>query len=322
MSIRGQQQVFRRSLLTRPGVAIVALALSGCGMPGGRFGARASDTWTHTYPLNKTGEVTIVNGNGRIEVEGVDGSTLEVQAERIASGATEQIARDLLPRIPIEEHATPDFVSIETRRLSGFLIGASYEVRYKVKMPRSATLRATTVNGFVFVTAMDGRVIAQTTNGGVLATQIAGGLEARSVNGGVRAQFASVGTAPIELRTVNGGVRLALPETAKATVNASWVNGGITVSGLQFEVKEQARRRFEGRLNGGGPSIDLKTVNGGITLGNHLDDSSLTRRGWPDLSGLAEKPDPPDPPEPPRPPRPPERPAPPALPERPDRFSP
>jgi hypothetical protein len=129
-------------------LAVVALGLSGCG-PMGPLGAKASDTWTHTYPLNKTGEVTIVNANGRIDVEGVDGSTLEVQAERIASGATEQLARDLLPRIPIEEHATPDFVSIETRRLSGFLIGASYEVRYKVKIPRTATIRATTVNGAV-----------------------------------------------------------------------------------------------------------------------------------------------------------------------------
>ena len=163
-----RQRRWRRSFQTRPmGVAVVAavvaLALSGCGMPGGRLGARASDTWTHTYPLNKTGEVTIVNANGRIEVEGVDGSTLEVQAERIARGATEQLARDLLPRIPIEEHATPDFVSIETKRLNGFLIGASYEVRYKLKVPRTATIRATTVNGGVTVTGVSGRVIAQTT---------------------------------------------------------------------------------------------------------------------------------------------------------------
>jgi hypothetical protein len=292
MSIHGLRRVSRRSLLTRPaGLAVVALSLSGCGVPVGPLGAKASDSWTHTYPLSKTGEVTIVNANGRIEVEGVDGSTLEVQAERIASGVTEQLARDLLPRIPIEEHATPDFVSIETRRLNGFLIGASYEVRYKVKIPRTATIRATTVNGLVSVTAMEGRVIAQTTNGGVRATEIAGGIEARSVNGGVRVQFASLGGSRVELTTVNGGVRVALPETAKATVSASWINGGITVSGLQFEVREQAKRRFEGRLNGGGASIELKTVNGGISLGTRLDDSSMSRRGRGDLSGPAEAPD-------------------------------
>jgi hypothetical protein len=261
------------------GVAAAALFLTGCGIPVGPLGARATDAWTHTYSLNRTGEVTIVNANGRIEVEGADGTTVEVHAEKIARGATEQIAHDLLPRIPIEEHATPDFVSIETRRMSGFLIGAGYEVRYKVRMPRGATIRATTVNGGVSIAGMDGRVIARTTNGGVVATGIGGALEARSVNGGVRVQFASVGTGPADLRTVNGGVRVALPETAKATVSATWVNGGMNVSGLQFEVTDQSRRRFEGRLNGGGTTIEVATVNGGITFGHELD-TARPGHGW------------------------------------------
>ena len=262
------------------GLALATVVLPGCGIPVGH-GPSVSDSWTHTYPLSTTGEVTIVNANGRIEVEGVEGGTVEVEAEKIARGATEQIARDLLPRIPIDERATPDFISIETRRLNGFLIGASYEVRYHVKMPRGATLRATTVNGGVSVKGMDGRVIARTTNGGVTATGMGGAVEARSVNGGVRVQFTSLGAGSVELRTVNGGVRVALPETAKATVSASWVNGGINLSGLPFEVREQARRRFEGRLNGGGATIEVATVNGGITLGTELDKSSSgPGRGW------------------------------------------
>ena len=51
------------------------------------------------------------------------------------------------------------------------MIGAGFEVRYHVKAPKKATIRATTVNGGVMVTALSGRVIAQTTNGGVLATE-------------------------------------------------------------------------------------------------------------------------------------------------------
>jgi putative adhesin len=285
MSVHGLQRWFRGSLLAFP---VVALAVSGCGVQIGPFRGKASETWTHTYPLTKAGEVTIVNVNGKVDVEGVDGSTLEVRAERIASGATEQLARDLLPRIPIEEHATPDFVSIETKRITGVLIGASFEVRYHVKAPRTATLRATTVNGGVTVTAMDGRVIAQTTNGGVVATEIGGGIEARTVNGGVRVQLASTGGGRVELTTINGGVRLALPETSKATVSATWINGGMTMSGLRFEVNEESKRRFEGRLNGGGTPIELRTVNGGITIGARLDESEGPRRGRADadLSGL------------------------------------
>jgi hypothetical protein len=280
MVIHGLRRRSGRSLAA--GLVSLALAstvLSGCGIPGAPGGPRVSETWTHTYPLTRTGEVTIVNANGRIEVEGVEGNTVEIQAEKIARGATEQIARDLLPRIPIDERATPDFVSVETRRINGFLIGASYEVRYKVKMPKGATIRATTTNGGVSINGMDGRVIARTTNGGIIATQIAGGIEARSVNGGVRVQFVSTGTQPAELRTVNGGIHVALPATAKATVKATWVNGGINLTGLPFEIQEQAKRRFEGRLNGGGPSIEMATVNGGITIGSDLD-KSRHGTGW------------------------------------------
>jgi hypothetical protein len=285
MVIHGLRRRSGRSLAAGSvSAALAAVVLSGCGIPVGPHGPRVSETWTHTYPLSSTGEVTIVNANGRIEVEGVPGNTVAIEAEKIARGATEQIARDLLPRIPIDERVMPDFVSVETRRLNGFLIGASYEVRYRVKMPRTATLRATTVNGGVWVKTMDGRVIARTTNGGIVATEMSGAVEARSVNGGVRVQFASLGTEPVELRTVNGGVRVAMPQTAKATVNASWVNGGISLSGLQFEVREQARRRFEGRLNGGGANIEVATVNGGITLSTELDKSSGPGRGWGELT--------------------------------------
>jgi hypothetical protein len=291
MSVPGLQRRSRRSLTAFPVLVVASMAAAGCGVGIGPFLGKASDTWTHTYPLSQSGEVTIVNVNGKVDVEGVDGSTLEVQAERIARGATDQVARDLLPRIPIEEHATPDFVSIETKRISGFLIGASFEVRYHVKAPRTATVRATTVNGVVTVTAMDGRVIAQTTNGGVVAKEIGGGIEARTVNGGVRVQLASQGRgrdshARVDLTTINGGVHLALPETAKATVTATWVNGGVTISGLHFEVKDQSKRHFEGDLNGGGMPIAMTTVNGGVTLGTSLDESPGTRRGRMDLSDL------------------------------------
>ncbi len=290
MSVQGLQRRSRRSPLAFSVLIVASVAAAGCVGMGPLLG-RASETWTHTYPLGETGEVTIVNVNGKVDVEGVDGSTLEVQAERIARGATDQIARDLLQRIPIEEHATKDFVSVETKRISGWLIGASFEVRYHVKAPRTATVRATTVNGGVTVTAMDGRVIAQTTNGGVVAKEIGGAIEARTVNGGVRVQLAPQSRggdadAKIKLTTVNGGVRLALPETAKASVTASWVNGGMTISGLHFEVKEQSKRHFEGDLNGGGVRITMNTVNGGVTVGSGLDESPSSRRGQAELSDL------------------------------------
>jgi hypothetical protein len=253
----------------RVGVVVLplAIALAGCDISLGHLTARATDEWTRTYPLSAGGEVRIVNTNGKVEVEGVEGSTVEVRAERIARGATDAAARELLPKIVIREDVKPDRVSLETERMSGIMIGVGFEVRYHVRAPKNAVVNVTNTNGLVAVTSFGGKVVAHTTNGGVNGKNLTGGVDARSTNGGVTVDMASVGAEPISLRTTNGGVTLMLPESAKATLSASCTNGGISVSALDnLEVTEKSRRRFEGRLNGGGTAIDVETTNGGIRV--------------------------------------------------------
>ena len=55
-----------------------ALLLAGCDMSIGHLTGRATDEWTHRYPLSPNGEVRIVNTNGKIEVEGTDAATLDM----------------------------------------------------------------------------------------------------------------------------------------------------------------------------------------------------------------------------------------------------
>ena len=103
------------------------------------------------------GEVRIVNTNGTIDVEGVEGADLEVRAERVARAATDTGAAELLPRISIKEDVTPDRVSIETERMSGIMIGASFEVDYHVRAPKNAVVTVTNTNGVIGLTALGGK---------------------------------------------------------------------------------------------------------------------------------------------------------------------
>jgi len=266
----------------------LAVTLAGCDVSLGNLSARATEEWTHTYPLTAGGEIRIINTNGRIDIEGVDGTTLEVRAERIAKGATDSAARELLPRIVIREDIKPDRVTLETERMSGIMIGAGFEVRYHVRAPKNALVNVTNTNGQVVVGGIGGKVVAHTTNGGVKGTALTGGVDARSTNGGVSIEMASVGPDRISLETTNGGVTLMLPENAKATVSASCTNGGISVGSLDnFEVSEKSRRHLEGRLNGGGTEIELQTTNGGIRLRSR--DTINTRT---DTDAKAERDDP------------------------------
>lgn len=245
----------------------LAVALAGCDVSLGNLTARATDEWTHTYPLTPGGEVRIVNTNGRIDVEGVDGSTLEVRAERIARGATDSAAKELLPRIVIKEDVKPDRVTLETERMSGIMIGAGFEVRYHVRAPKNALVNVTNTNGQVVVNALSGKVIAHTTNGAVKGTNLTGGVDGETTNGSVSIDMASLGRERVSLETTNGSVTLMLPEQAKATVSASVTNGGINVGSLDnFEVTEKSRRRLEGKMNGGGAEVALHTTNGSIRV--------------------------------------------------------
>jgi hypothetical protein len=258
--------------LTLAGVILsLGTALAACDMAHGRLLGRATDEWTHSYPLTAGGEIRIGNTNGRIEVEGTDGSTVEVRAERIARAATDEGARELLPRIGIREDVKPDRVSIETERMNGIMLGASYEVRYFVRAPKAAAINVSNTNGVVVLKGLSGKVNARTTNGGVRGRDLTGIVEASTTNGGVVLDFASVGSERISARTTNGGVTIALPESAKADVTATWTNGGISLSNLKMEVSERGKRRFEGRMNGGGAPIELHTTNGGIRIKNHVD---------------------------------------------------
>src|SRR5256714_118658 len=203
-----------RSLPALAAAVITAAALAGCGIHG-HYNAEARDTWTRSYTLSKTGEVSVANVNGRVVVEAVDGSTVQVEAERISRAATDQLAKELLPRIPINDRSTPDLVFVETGRINGILIGASYEVRYHVRVPKTATVRATTVNGGVDVRGLAGRTTARTTNGGIRADKMTGNLEARTVNGGGRAQVDALGPGGITVSVGNGRLYVSLPQNAE-----------------------------------------------------------------------------------------------------------
>ena len=242
----------------------LALALAGC-VRMGPLAGRATDEWTKTYPLTAGGELHVRNTNGRVEITGRNGSTVEVHAVRIARAVTDEGARQLLPRVTIKEDITPARISLETERM-GIMVGAGFEVQYQIKVPQGAVVDATTTNGQIVLSALDGKVTARSTNGGVKATDLSGPVDARSTNGQVAVDLKSLGPDKIYLGTTNGGVLLTLPDEAKADVTATWTNGGFSITGLKLDASKEARRRIEGTINGGGTPIELHTTNGGIRV--------------------------------------------------------
>jgi hypothetical protein len=146
---------------------LAVVLLAGCHVPAERVSARAEDVWTRSYPLAEGGQFEVVNARGGIEIAGGPGETVEVRAERTARATSEAAARDLLPNIEIRAEATPARVFVRTEGVQGLLVGADYEVMYRVKVPAYAIVRARTANGDIAVSGVSGRVVASTANGDV-----------------------------------------------------------------------------------------------------------------------------------------------------------
>ena len=227
---------------------------------------RASDEWQRTFQVPAGGRFEVVKVNGQVQVEGTAGSEVSVRAERIAKASTDESAKELLSKVEIAETRTADGVKLETKAPKNWGRGG-VEVRYFVKVPAGLRVVAQTTNGGIKLATLPNQVTASTTNGGVSGTDLSGAVEATTTNGGIDLKFGAVAEGGIKAETVNGGVVVMVPKTAKANLHASVVNGGLSVGDLPVEViGEQSRRRLEGKLNGGGPRIEIGAVNGGVRL--------------------------------------------------------
>ena len=264
-----------RSIPTRLRAAALilpaALAIStGCDIAMADFREKESAEWRKSYELSPGGRVEIGNVNGRIKVRTGEGNTVEVVALKTAKASSVDAAKQTLGRIEIRESSSAEGVKVDThfdRAASSMFSHSNWQVEYTVRVPVSANVKLSTVNGGVEVTGVSGRVVAEATNGGVIARGISGTIEASTTNGGVEVDLARVDPGGAKLECTNGGIVLGLPTDSSATLSARVTNGGIDTGGLSIMSRgENSRRRLDGDLNGGGPRISMECTNGGIEL--------------------------------------------------------
>ena len=229
--------------------------------------ATAKDDWVRAYKLADGGELNITNPRGSVDIQAVDGETLEIRVERIVHGVTEAAAKEILPRLEMVEEATPQRVLVSGERLGGIVIGVSVEMHFHVRAPRSAVVRARTSGGEMNVKGFSGHVVLNGSNGALRAEELSGGIETRWVNGGVNIGLSAIGNQLVDVRVTNGQLNLAVAQTINANLSATATNGRIDVKAAKFEpLGDQTSRRVRGRLNAGGVPIELTAVNGNITV--------------------------------------------------------
>jgi DUF4097 and DUF4098 domain-containing protein YvlB len=289
----------------RSGAAILALAVAGSTACSINLNAEQYVNKEHkTFAVTGKADVELKTFDGSIEVTSWDKPEVAVTIERRADTQAEAEALKVTAeqsgnRVVI--HAVKPERS-ESQVQVGFHHGRS--VRFVVSVPRTTDLNATSGDGSISVSGITGRVDARSGDGSIATSDISGdvgldtgdgsisadnvtgdlkintgdgsvsvkgqprGLIAHTGDGSVSVDVTSATTAAgdWELTTGDGGIHVTLPANFNAQLDAHTGDGGIDANDFGLRATGEDRNDLRGAIGSGGPTLRLRTGDGGITL--------------------------------------------------------
>jgi DUF4097 and DUF4098 domain-containing protein YvlB len=214
--------------------------------------------------LGSPGALSIDAGrNGGVTVKGWSQNQMLVRAKIEVWAETESDASLLAGQVRTE-------ISAGVLRATGPETNdnRSWSVSWEVFAPHTTDLKMAAHNGGVSVSDVRGRLDLSSHNGGISVARVEGEIKANTHNGGVHVTEVLSHTSRIQLESHNGGIQLSLPASFSAQVHGETGNGSIQSDfAMPVLVKGERRPRVvDFTIGGGGPSIQLKTNNGGVVI--------------------------------------------------------
>ena len=141
---------------------------------------------------------------------------------------------------------------------------------YRINVPRRTDLDLNASNGGITISGVSGNLRFDTTNGGVRLADLGGRVNGRHANGGLTVDLSGDrwDGEGIDVETSNGGVTLAIPDNYNAELEARTINGGLRIDfPITIQGELSARRGITTTLGSGGPTVRVRTNNGGLKIG-------------------------------------------------------
>ncbi len=142
----------------------------------------------------------------------------------------------------------------------------------------SGKVTMSTAGGDLELKGASGRVVARTSGGDVRLRGVTGSIAASTAGGEVDAELVPSGKGDSKLTSAGGNIRLAVPENAKVTIEATIRIDGWGRRADRYKVRSEFKQesyetdtdageiRAVYKLNGGGDTIEVQTVNADIEL--------------------------------------------------------
>jgi hypothetical protein len=248
----------------------------------------ASAAFAQTERRSFQGVKTVVVDNviGSIDVEGVAGTTVDVEATRKEERSS---ARNAEVKLDMRQEGDKLILLVDGPFRCKCGDGSIHmrgdddlHVRYdfKLRVPRDARVELKTVtSGDVKARNLAGDFKVRNVNGAIDMTGISGSGEAHTVNGKVNVAFDRKPTAPCSFKSVNGKLTISGPADFGGDARIKTLNGGIYTdydvtslpvpgaSGERHGTKWVYRSNAANvRLGSGGPEMKFETLNGDVIV--------------------------------------------------------
>jgi DUF4097 and DUF4098 domain-containing protein YvlB len=244
-------------------------------------GDELREEFHQTYPLSRTGRVSLENISGGVQIKVWDRAALQLDAVKKA------YRKDRLAEAKIEVTASEENIRIKTEYPDSSLNFRGGErrydnpatVEYTLTVPRRAVLESIElINGSLDIEGVEGNVKASSINGRVTASGLLGEAKLSTINGQLQATFTRLDESKsITLNSMNGSVNLIIPSDSNAMIRAGTVHGSISNDfGMQVRHGEYVGHDLEGQIGTGGPRIKLDNVNGSIKISRAQDGRAVS----------------------------------------------
>jgi hypothetical protein len=258
-------------------------------------GAQATEPerYTKTFPLSSGGALSVRNDRGRISVEGWDKKEVVVDVYKHFEGENVGVGPDReswMRQATVEFDASASRVDVRVHRPENFCIGyCNYRgwIDLTIHAPRSLRLDIVQDRAPVEVSAIEGSVTVRTDRAPVRLERITGGVRVHSDRSPIVLRDIKA-TQPVEIEndradielenvTFGGGgslstdrasIRARLPESTALTLDVqrdrrSSFHSDFPIATSGNVLGDGALR---GSINGGGPTLRLRTDRGTIHL--------------------------------------------------------
>jgi len=241
----------------------------------------SAEEWKRDFTVSAHPQLRVQTNDASVEVHGVPGNTLSARV--IAEG------RHIGPgEVSINAQQNGDSISIQVKipeRHIRLNLSQRY-VRIEISVPALAALDLSSSDGPLRVSGVKGDTRLAASDGSIRVDNFEGNLHAHTADGAIEVSgrfdvldlSTSDGriTAAVwkgshmngtwNLRTADGSITLRLPDDLSAFLDAWTSDGHIDVQ-LPVEVSGRVEKnRVRGKIHGGGPTLQIHTSDGNITL--------------------------------------------------------